>query len=556
MDYTSFYQPGVPAEVDPPTESLVEMYETAVEQSKNRVAMNFFGRTTTYEELGDQVSRVAEGLHRLGVSPGDRVAIILPNCPQHVVAFYAILRLGAIVVEHNPLYTARELRHMFEDHAARIVIAWDSAVEKLREQPHDIQFDHIISVNLLHELPWTKRLALKLPLPQARAARKKLTTKVKRTQTWEELLNHHPLKKTYPKPRVTDVAMIQYTSGTTGLPKGAILTHLNLHINALQGAAWMPQVVTGKEVFYAILPFFHAFGTTMFLVFGLLKQARIHIFPTFDLALVLAAAKKDPPTVVCAVPPIFEAIALGAKKRHVSLKSAKISFSGAMSLPTSIIDLWESIAGGPLVEGYGMTECSPVALGNPFFTTRRAGSVGIPFPSTQIKVVDPDNPAIEVNQGERGELLVRGPQVFQGYWNNPEETEKTLLPDGWIASGDIVTQDADGFTTIVDRKKELIITSGFNVAPTEVELVLKSYPAIADAAVVGLPNRHSGEEVVAAIQPQPGHTINDDDIRTFCRDRLAAYKVPRKLFVVDTLPKSLLGKVLRAQVRQDLLTRK
>ena len=555
MNPISFYQPGVPANIVLPQKSLAHMLETSVAESGQRVAMDFFGRTTTYAQLGNQISRAAEGLRRLGVGPGDRVALVLPNCPQHVIAFYAILRLGAIVVEHNPLYTARELRHMFEDHAAHIAIAWDVAVEKLRQQPDDIELDHIISVNLLTEFPLAKRLALKLPLPPLRTQRRKLTTKVKHTITWKDLLNHHPLKKSYPYPSVDDIAVIQYTSGTTGLPKGAMLTHSNLYSNALQGQAWTRDAQIGKEVFYAVLPFFHAFGTTVSIVFGILQQARIHLFPTFDLNLVLAAAKKDPPTFLCAVPPIFEAIAIAAKKRKISFKSAKFCICGAMSLPMPILQLWESISGGPLVEGYGMTESSPVALGNPFYSTRRSGTVGLPFPSTETRVVSVEDNSVEVAQGERGELLIRGPQVFPGYWNNPEETEKVLLPGGWLATGDIVVQDADGFTTIVDRKKELIITSGFNVAPTEVETILRSHPSIADAAVVGLPNPHSGEEVVAAVVAHAGqHKLKTEEIRSFCRARLAAYKVPRKVFYVDSLPKSLLGKVLRSQVRDELLT--
>jgi len=555
MNPHAFYQPGVPDTIELPTDSLVEMLEKAVAGSKDRVALDFFGRTTTYRQLGDQIMRAAEGLRRLGVGRGDRVAIVLPNCPQHIVAFYAILRLGAIVVEHNPLYTTRELRHMFEDHAARVAIVWDVVIDKLRDQPHDIELDHIISVNMLTEFPIAKRLALAIPLPPLRSQRRKLTAKVKHALTWKDLLNHRQIKKNYPRPSVSDIAVIQYTSGTTGLPKGAMLTHSNLYSNALMGQAWTHEAQIGKEVFYGILPFFHAFGTTVTIIFGVLQQARIHLFPTFDLGLVMAAAKKDPPTFLCAVPPIFEAIAIASKKRKISFASAKFCICGAMSLPMPILELWESISGGRLVEGYGMTESSPVALGNPFYSTRRSGTVGLPFPSTETKVVSVEDSSVEVAQGERGELLIRGPQVFSGYWNNPEESEKVLLPDGWLATGDIVTQDEDGFTTIVDRKKELIITSGFNVAPTEVEIILKSHPAITDAAVVGLPNPHSGEEVVAAVVRDPDHKLDVSEVRAFCKARLAAYKVPRRLFIVDSLPKSLLGKVLRSQVRKDLLGR-
>ena len=553
MDPRSFYQPGVPREITLPTDSLVEVYETAVAEGSNQTALDFFGRTTSYAELGDQIARAAEGLRRLGVRPRDRVALVLPNCPQHVVAFYAILRLGAIVVEHNPLYTPRELRHIFENHSARVVIAWDVAVEKLRSQPGDIRLDHIISVNLLDEFPRMKRLALKLPLPGLRSTRRKLTKKVRQTIPWKSLLKNRGLKTSHPRPKASDIAAIQYTSGTTGLPKGAILSHLNLYANARQGEAWMPDIKRGSETFYAILPFFHGFGMTMYLIYSMLKLARMHVFPTFDLSMVMGAVKKHPPTVLCAVPPIFEAIAASAKRRRISLRSVRLAMSGAMSLPVAVTEVWEKATGGQLIEGYGMTESSPVALGNPFYPTRRPGTLGLPFPSTEVRVVDAEDSSIDLAPGERGELLIRGPQVFQGYWNNPDETAATLLPGGWLASGDIVTQDEDGFVTIVDRKKELVVTSGFNVSPTEVEIVLKSHPAVEEAAVVGLPHPHAGEQVVAAIIPADGQAVAVEELRSFCRDRLAAYKVPRQIVSVEALPNSLLGKVLRGELRSQLL---
>jgi len=554
MSFTDFYQPGVPARIDPPTASLPELAEAAVASAPDNIATDFFGHTMTYRQLGEQISQAAEGLRRLGVQPGDRVAIILPNCPQHLVAFYAILRLGAVVVEHNPLYTARELRHMFEDHAARVAICWDAAVPKLNRQPDDIAIEHIIAVNLLEEFPAQLRWALRLPVPSLRQKRAALSAKpYGATSTWKKLLHNPGLDPKFPRPGVHDLAALQYTSGTTGAPKGAMLTHYNLHSNALQGAAWMHGARDGKETFYAVLPMFHAFGLLLFAVYGVLKRGRIHLFPTFDVGLVIGAAKKHPPTVYCAVPPIYEKTALAARAKKVSLRSAKYCISGAMTLPQATVELWESVSGGLLVEGYGMTESSPVALGNPFWETRRTGTIGIPFPSTQMRVVDPDDPTIEVAVGTPGELLICGPQVFEGYWNNPAETEATLLPGGWLRTGDIVTQDADGFTTIVDRKKELIITGGFNVSPTEVEAVLRTHPDVEDAAVVGMPNTHSGETVVAALIARPGATIDVDAVRAFCRERLTGYKVPRRLYILDAFPTSMLGKVLRAQVRQQLI---
>jgi long-chain acyl-CoA synthetase len=547
------YQPGVPAQIELPTESLVALYERSVAEAGTSVATEFFGRTTTYTELGEQIARAAEGLRRLGVQAGDRVAIVLPNCPQHIVAFYAVLRLGAVVVEHNPLYTERELRHLFEDHAARVAICWDAAVARLRAIPGDARPDHIVSVNLLKAFPTIKRLALGLPVKKLRETRDRLTRPAPGTLPWEKLLDAPRLAASHPKPGVHDLAVIQYTSGTTGAPKGAMLSHFNLFSNARQGEAWMHGAQYRKEVFYAILPLFHAFGMTLFLTYGVLKQARIVLFPAFDVDLVLDAAKKSPPTVYCAVPPIYERTANRAKERGISLRSAKYCISGAMNLPDSVVELWESVSGGLLVEGYGMTEASPVCLGNPFHPSRRAGTIGIPFPSTYMRVVDVDDPTREVAQGERGELLIKGPQVFSGYWNNTEETAKSLLPDGWLRTGDVVTVDADGFTTIVDRVKELIITGGFNVSPSEVENVLRGHPDLTDAAVVGVPAASGGEKVVAVVLLRPGAALDETALRNYCKERLSGYKVPREIVAIKDFPRSMLGKVLRKQVREQFL---
>jgi long-chain acyl-CoA synthetase len=551
--WVKHYQPGVPAEIELPTESLVEMLERSVAEAADHPAMEFFGRRTTYGELGEQVDRAAEGLRRLGVRAGERVALILPNCPQHVVAFYAVLRLGAVVVEHNPLYTSRELRHQFENHQARLVIAWDKAVQALREFPSDIEIDHIVSVNLLKAFPAVKRLALGLPVPSLRATRRSLTAPAPGTIPWEDLLDHPRIDPAHPRPAVGDLAAIQYTSGTTGRPKGAMLTHLNLYANALQGEAWMHGAEYRKEVFYAILPMFHAFGMTLYLTYGIRKQALLVLFPKFDPDMILDAMKKSPATVYCAVPPIYERTAMAAKERGVSLRSCRFCISGAMNLPDHVVELWESVSGGLLVEGYGMTESSPVALGNPFHPSRRTGTIGIPFPSTLMRVVDLQDPTREVAQGEPGELLLKGPQVFGGYWNEPEETAKTLLPGGWLRTGDIVTVDPDGFTTIVDRAKELIITGGFNVSPSEVEAVLRLHPGVVDAAAFGKPLERGGEMVVAAVELEPGTGLDEDALRAHCREHLAAYKVPKRIVQIEDTPRSMLGKILRKQVRELVL---
>lgn len=553
--WVAHYQPGTPATVDVPDVGVDSLLADAVARSPRRPALTFFGRTTTYGELGAQVARAAEGLTRLGVRRGDRVALVLPNCPQHVVAFYAVLHLGAIVVEHNPLLTSRELGEMFADHGADVALCWSVAVDKLQRIEREHRPSTIVAVDMTQEFAPLTRAALRLPVPSLKAKRDKLHADTVGTLPWSELVAHRPGASLRADVEGEDLAVLLYTSGTTGRPKGVMLTHRNLLANALQGAAWMHGAREGEETFYAVLPMFHAFGMTLYLTFGILKHANLVLFPTFDVDLVLGAVKKNPPTVFCAVPPIYRRTAEAARERGVDLSTATYCISGAMALTDDVVELWESVAGGLLVEGYGLTETSPVALGNPFHPTRRTGTIGIPFPSTLRKVVDPQDPTREVGVGEPGELVLQGPQVFAGYWNDPEATEAAFV-DGWLRTGDIVTLDADGFATIVDRAKELIVAGGFNVSPSEVERQLLELDGVAEVAVVGASRPDGGgERVVAVVRPEDGAAgaLTEEGVRAFARERLGGYKVPRRVvFVTEELPRSLLGKVLRKQVRESL----
>ncbi|KAA9111658.1 long-chain fatty acid--CoA ligase [Microbacterium rhizomatis] len=552
--WLSAYAEGVAADIDEVTETLTDMLDAAVSRFGRRVALEFFGAETTYDDLGAQVERAAEGLRRLGVARTDRVAIVLPNCPQHVVAFYAALRLGAVVVEHNPLYTARELRHQFEDHGATVAIVWDKVADLVAEMPRDARPAQIVSVDVTRALPFATRAALRLPLAKARASRAALTTRptAKHLVAWEHIVGGKKLSKRMPRPALDDTALLQYTSGTTGAPKGAILTHRNLRANAAQGRAWVPGLHEGEEIFYGVLPLFHAYGMTLCLTFAMSIGARLVLFPKFDIDLVLAAARKSPPTFLPAVPPIYDALARATGRKGVDLTSIRFAISGAMSLPVQTVARWEEVTGGLLVEGYGMTETSPVALGNPIGPSRRPGTVGVPFPSTDIRVVDPGHPETDVEQGQPGELLIRGPQVFQGYWKRPDETRAVLLEGGWLRTGDIVTVSPDGFVTIVDRIKELIITGGFNVSPSEVEETLLGHPDVEAAAVVGLPRSSGGEDVTAAVVLRSGAQFDPGALRDYCRKHLTAYKVPKRVVQVEELPRSLIGKVLRKTVRDEL----
>jgi long-chain acyl-CoA synthetase len=424
--------------------------------------------------------------------------------------------------------------------------------------PAEVKVEHLISIDVTRAMPFGTRALLRLPIAKARESRAALTTAVRDTITWETLLESAPIDEHIFRPGVSDVALIQYTSGTTGSPKGATLTHLNLGVNAAQARAWVPTIKRGTSVVYAVLPMFHAYGLTLCLTFAMSMGARLVLFPKFDPDLVLPVIKKHPATFLPAVPPIYERLEAAAKEKGVSLKGIEIAISGAMPLSASVVEPWEAESGGYLVEGYGLSETSPVLMANPVGPTRVAGTVGLPLPNTEIRVVDPENPTVDRPAGDEGELIVRGPQVFSGYWNKVAETAEVFIPasdDGaaWFRTGDIVTLDDKGFVRIVDRIKELIITGGFNVAPSEVEDTLKGHPDVADVAVVGLPSEHSGEDVVAAVVLKPGKSLDEKSIRDFARANLTAYKVPRHVYAVDELPKSLIGKVLRRQVRTSLV---
>ena len=554
------YGPGVPADVEEPTEPVTRTLTHAAAKYPSRVATDFFGAVTTYQALARRVDRAAEALREVGVRPGDRVALILPNCATHVVAFYAILRLGAVVVEHNPTYSASELEHQLKDSGSTTAIVWEKATAAVLEVRSRTDLRTVITVNVAGDLPAVKRLALAVPVRQARETRAALRSRVPNDAgvlRWERLVSHaRPLPVDHPEPALDDIALLQYTGGTTGTPKGAVLLHRNIAVNAAQGQAWTGHQ-PGTQTVYAALPFFHAFGMTLCLTYAIRIAATVVIFPKFEVEAVLAAQRRRPATFIPGVPPMFERLAAGARKAGADLTSITHAISGAMSLSPETAAAWEDVTGGVLVEGYGMTETSPVALGNPFSADRRPGMLGLPFPSTYIKVVSPQDPSEDVAPGERGELLISGPQVFEGYWQRPEDTAAVLLErDGrtWLRTGDVVVAEEDSFVRLVDRIKEVIITGGFKVYPSQVEEQLRSMPGIKDVAVVGVPGGDLGEKVVAAIVLAEGVSrIELAAVRAWSEDKLARYAHPRALVVVPDLPRSQIGKVLRRVVRQQII---
>ncbi|WP_407641283.1 AMP-binding protein [Actinomyces bovis] len=547
----------------PVTQPLPEMLAQATRSFPERVALDFMGATTTYAELSAQVARAAEALRRAGVSKGDVVAVVLPNCPQHVVLAYAVWRLGAILAEHNPLAPAAQLREQLELHGGRVVIAWEKTLDKLTRATGSLGAAGlgglaVYAVDLSRGLPWTSRFALRLPLAAARAQRSELRGQVPAgVASWDELVEScSPLATSHPQPQVQDVAVLLHTGGTTGTPKAVKLTHANLRSNAEMSLAWASQVTAqGQETFYSVLPFFHAFGLSLCLLCAVGLAATQVILPKFSADLVLGAWRRRNCTFFPGVPVMFERIAAKAAGSGADLSSCKVAVCGAAATPAQVAAAWEELTRGVIIEGYGMTEASPIILGNPISPERRAGALGVPYPSTDVRLIDPEHPEVEVLPGEVGELVVRGPQVFAGYWENPEETEAVMLSGGWLRTGDLARQEEDGFYVMADRRKELIISGGFNVYPTEVEKAVRSMPQVADVAVVGLPGASGDESVVAAIVPHEGQTVTLEQVRAWAEKTISHYALPKQIAILTELPRSQIGKVMRRLVREELLTR-
>jgi len=556
-DTVVHHQP--PMEIVVPDEPLTEVLRRSVREHPKVVAVDFLGRQTTYRQLSVQISKAVGALQDLGVGHGDRVALVLPNCTSHIVAFWAALRLGAVVVEHNPLYSVGALAHQLADSGATVVLAWSKAVPAVLEAQPDTQVRTVVAVDLARDLPTTSRYALRLPVSKAREMAAKVRGPVpKHIQWWHRLVAAaEPVASVDQDPTADDLALLQYTGGTTGTPRGAMLTHRNLTANCIQGEAWTG-APHGSEVVYGVLPFFHAFGLTLCLTYSVRIAATMVAFPNFDPDQVAAAQRRIPGTFLPAVPPMLDRLVDAAERTGTSLSSFRYSVSGAMSLPAATAERWEKATGGLVVEGYGLTETSPVALGSPLTEDRRPGALGIPFPSTEIRLTDPEDPQREVEPGQHGELQIRGPQVFAGYWNGPEETAQQLLPDGWLRTGDFVRRDDDGFVYLVDRLKEVIVTGGFKVYPSQVEDHLRGLEGIEDVAVFGVPEADRGESVVAAIVLKVGHTVETVDlaaVRAWGEQRLARYALPKQLVVLSELPRSQVGKVLRRVVREHVLRR-
>lgn len=518
-----------------PEITLYEQIRRAATENQELIALVFMGTEISYRRMLENIDRMAAALADLGVGKGDRVALMLPNCPQYVYTYYACMKLGAIVVQMNPLYVAAEVEFILRDSGAKIFVGVDAVIDSFLQVRHKVDLEQVIIVRLL----WSE---------------------VEGENLWyDDLLKKYPPRS--PVAQIDpkeDVAVFQYTAGTTGRPRAAMLTHYNLVANVTQIKEWLKDWIKlnfaekGRQHYgLGILPLFHSYGMTCVMNTGLVLPSAQVLLPRFDVEELLNAIVKYRPALFPAVPTIYTAVA-----NHPSLESfdihgiVEICNSGAAPMPLEVMSRFERDTGSKMLEGYGLSEASPVTHCNPLTGERKPGSVGLPYPDTDCKIVDLVDGVTEMEVGREGELLIKGPQVMKGYWNRPEENAE-VLRDGWLYTGDIARMDEDGYFYIVDRKKDMVIVGGYNVFPREVDEVLFEHPKIAEAVTAGVPDKYYGEVMKAYVVLQEGEAAVEEEIIEFCARRLARYKLPRQVEFRRELPKSAVGKILRRELARE-----
>jgi len=540
--WLKFYEPGVPASIPYPDIPLHQNLADAARDYPQSPATIFFDAVLTYRELDALADRFAAGLQQMGVKKGDRVAIYLPNCPQFIIAYYGTLRAGGIVAPCNPLYVARELEHQLNDSGSETIVVLSKLYPVVKAIRAHTPLKRVIVTNIKEYFPPILRLLFTL-LKEKKEGHAVDISRDADTFWFQDFLRNAPPKPDPVQVEPHDTACLLYTGGTTGVPKAAELSHRNLLANAIQCAVWCSGQ-RGKERFLAALPLFHSYGMTTCMNAGIYLASPIVLLPQFKLKDVLEAINKHQPTTFPGVPTLSVAIHHYPDIKDYNLRSIRACISGAAGLPVEVQQKFQELTGGRLVEGYGLSEASPVTHGNPVFGDCRIGTIGVPFPDTDAKIVDLETGTQELPPGEAGELIVKGPQVMKGYWNRPDETA-LVLREGWLYTGDIARRDADGYFQIVDRKKDMIIAGGFNIYPRDVEEVLYQHPKIKEAVVAGVPDEYLGEVVKAYVVLKEGETATEQEIIEFCRQSLAKYKVPRIVEFRKDLPKTMVGKILR-----------
>jgi long-chain acyl-CoA synthetase len=547
--WLKFYESGVAPSLTYPEITLGNVLTQTAGKYPHQTALLFYGKKITYAELDALVNRFANALIDRGIRKGDRVALMLPNVPQMVIAYYGTLRIGAIAVPTNPLYHEHELEIQLKDSGAETLVAVDMFYPVISRVLPLTKVKHVVLCGIKDFLPFP--LNLLYPL-KARIEKQWVGVRRKAPlYDFLEMIKHAPSTPTTVDVSPVDTALLQYTGGTTGIPKGAVLTHRNLFVNATQARAWFSHVQEGKEIVLGAIPFFHVYGMTTAMNLGVLIGAEMILVPKFHTKEVVTLINKYHPTIFPGIQAMYLAIGNYPGIEKYDLTSLQAALSGAGPLMREVQEQFERLTKARIVEGYGLSEASPVTHANPIFGTRKIGSIGLPWPDTEARIVDLATGEQALPVGETGELVVKGPQVMKGYWNKPEETARTLR-NGWLHTGDIAKMDEDGFFYIVDRIKDMIKTVGENVYPREVEEVLYMHPKVKEAVVVGLPHEeYLGEKIKAYIVLKEDQHATAEEIIQFCREQLSKFKVPRDIEFRSQLPKTLVGKVLRRVLRDE-----
>jgi long-chain acyl-CoA synthetase len=553
-----YYDPGVPTTLDYPDINLTDLLKDSAARFPDKPALLYFGRTLSFRELDLLSDRLAAGLQEMGVAKGDRVSVFLPNCPQTVLAYEAIWKAGAVAVPANPLYTADEFAHQTSDAGSRVAICLTLNYPRVRQARPRTPLEQVIVTSVKEYFPPLLRALFTLAKERKGGHRVDISGDAD-THWLADVIAAAPQDPQPVAVAPTDLAVLMYTGGTTGLPKGAMLTHRNMVCNSRQGQAWSTGLVAGSEIMLTALPLTHSYAMTVAMTHSIDRGYTQVIVPDpRDLKGLLQAIDRYRPTLLPGVPALYAALAnhpLVQRKKY-DLTSIKQCMSGAAGLPPEVQRRFQEVTGGRLVEGYGLSEASPVTHANPLATQDRIGTIGIPFPDTDCRIVDEETETRDLGPGERGVLCVAGPQVMAGYWRRPEETAATLIPDEsgtvWLHTGDVAIMDEDGFFHIVDRKKDLILAAGGeNVYPREIEDVLYQHPAVAEAAVIGVPPHSPDQRLKAFLVLRPGTHATEEDIIEYCRTHLARFKVPKFVEFRETLPKSFVGKVLRRELSAE-----
>lgn len=545
--WLAHYPKEVPASYEYPRENVASFLVHSATSHPTKTAIWFYGKTITYEELLEHSIRFANAIRALPLEKGERVAIMLPNCPQAVIAYFGALLAGMTVVQHNPMYKPRELKHQLNDCGAKVLVVLDMLFPSVDEVWRTTAVRDVIVTSIRDYLPAVKSWLY--PLQAKRQGKPARIDYSEHVKAWKAVLKdastHMQQVDIDPE---EDLALIQYTGGTTGIPKGAMLTHMNLVSNTMQSVLWSYQLRSGEERYLAVLPFFHVFGLTVCMNQAIQRTGTLILVPKFNGIEILRLIQRLRPTTFPGTPTMYIALLNQSKLSSFDLSSIEICVSGAAPLPYEVQSEFEKRTNGKIIEGYGLTEASPITHANNFWGMRKPGSIGIPMPDTDARIVDDEGR--DVNVGEVGELIVRGPQVMKGYWNRSSENA-SVLRDGWLYTGDMARMDDDGFFYIMDRKKDIIIAGGFNIYPREIEEILYEHRAIAEVAVVGVPDEYRGETVKAFIQTKPGMHVSVEELSQWCRANLAAYKVPREFEFREALPKSAVGKILRSALIEE-----